>query len=129
MRLLLVLCLLLCSACTDSDKAEIHALLDTRDQSISQRNIALYKSLLEPDYLNQTGLDKIAQMEGIFTRFEAVQMVSRDRDVRIVNDQNAICEQTYVLKVLADKEWREIVQCEQLTFKYVNHAWKINGGL
>lgn len=127
MRYLLVLALIL-TACS-GDKGEIAELLDARDSAISSRNIEAYASLLSADYLSSGGKSKIDEMQVVFQRFENVEMTSRDREIRILGDNRAICEQTYLLRVFADKQWREVVQREQLKFKYSEGQWKISGGL
>jgi len=124
--LFLMLCL---SSCTDSHESEIISLLESRDASISQQNIMAYSLLLADTYLEKDGINVVMKMEDIFQRFSKVNMISRDREIRILSDQQAICEQTYILKVFADHEWREIVQREQLTFTYINGRWRISGGL
>lgn len=129
MRFILVIALMLFSACTDSDKSEIVDLLETRNQSISQKDIALYTSLYHPPYLAQGGQAIVDKMNIIFGKFDALEMVSRDREIRILNDVKAICEQTYVLKAFANDEWREHVMREQLTFTHADNQWKISGSL
>jgi len=128
MRLILLIALFLTS-CTDSNKSDIIELLNARDASISQQDISQYSSLLSKQYANGQGATKISEMADIFKRFDKVTMTSRDRELRVLDNQQAICEQTYILRVLADGEWREIVQREQLTFEFVDNHWKINGGL
>ncbi|MDQ6989681.1 MAG: hypothetical protein Q9M19_07340 [Mariprofundaceae bacterium] len=128
MRLCLFLCLALLS-CSDTDKFEVAELLDARDQSISAQDITAYSQLLLESYRTDGGGDVLQQMQSIFLRFDEVNMRSRDREIRILSDTEAMCEQTYVLKVLADGDWREIVQREQLSFSRVNDVWKISGGL
>jgi len=116
-------------ACTDINQAELKTLLEARDSSISQKDIKHYSSLLSLPYLKGEGHIKVEEMKKIFKRFDSVEMQSRDREIRMLNDESAICEQTYVLKVFADGEWREIVQREQLTFEKVDGSWKISGGI
>ncbi len=128
LRYLLLIALLCLTACT-SDKDEINALLDQRDISISHKDISAYASLLSDNYLQEHGQLAVQSMQQIFSRFDQVEMNSRDRRVQINDENHAICEQTYILKVLADGEWRNIVQREQLKFHRENDVWKINGGL
>jgi len=128
MRFLLLFAILLAS-CTDANKSDINDLLDARDASISQQNIQQYATLLSDNYIQDVGAEKISAMKDIFSRFEKVIMTSRDRELRIGENNTAICEQTYILKVFADGEWREIVQREQLSFELINNQWKISGGL
>jgi len=125
----IVVLVLLVSGCTDNQAQNIHAVLEARNQSISQQDIQKYAALLDEHYFNHEGQHKVAQMAKVFTRFEKVHMDSRDQDIRIIDDHHAICEQTYILKVFADGDWREIVQREQLTFTNTDGEWKISGGL
>jgi hypothetical protein len=129
MRFILVMALMLFSACTDSDKLEIVDLLETRNQSISQKDIALYASLYDQTYLSQGGQVIIDKMKDTFDKFDALEMISRDHEIRILNESKAICDQTYILKAFAHDEWREYVMREQLTLTHVNNQWKISGGL
>ena len=121
--------LFLTSCTTDNHTQDIQKLLKERNISISQQDIAQYTSLLEQHYLAHKGQQKVEQMAMVFTRFEKVQMNSRDQEIRIIDDNHAICEQTYILKVFADGDWRKIVQREQLTFSRTGGVWKISGGL
>ena len=127
MRFLLILALLL-TACS-GDKGDIADVLEARDNAISQRNIEAYASLLSTGYLNTAGIAKVEEMKAIFQRFENVEMTSRDREIRILDETSAICEQTYLLRVFADKQWREVVQREQLKLTHSDGHWKISGGL
>ena len=129
MRFFLPLCVLLLFSACSSDKGDIIELLETRDYSISQKDITAYSKLLTDAYLNGEGKEKISAMESVFKRFDAVEMQSRDREIRILDDEHAICEQTYLLRVLADKDWREIVQREQLKLELSHDQWRISGGL
>ena len=121
--------LFLTGCTTDNHTQDIQKLLKERNISISQQDITQYTSLLEQQYLAREGEQKVEQMATVFTRFEKVQMDSRDQEIRIIDDQHAICEQTYILKVFADGDWRKIVQREQLTFSRTDGVWKISGGL
>jgi len=124
-----LLVVLLLSACSDMDKFSISSLLDERDQSISAQNIEAYGSLMQDTYRVGAGGKLLRDMEAVFASFDEVQMVSRNREIRILNDNQAMCEQTYVLKMLADGDWREVVQREQLLLRKVDGSWKISGGL
>lgn len=129
MRYLFVFILLFLTSCTDTSKGEIIDLLEKRDASISQKDIGTYSSLLASVYLNDVGAASVQNMKHIFSTFEKVSMVSRDREIQILDKNKAICEQTYILKVFADGTWRQIVQREQLKFQFEDGIWKINGGL
>jgi len=129
MRYILLLVALFFSACTDLDKSQIDDLLDQRNASISQKNIETYTDLLSQSYLDNAGHEAIRSMQHIFATFEKIEMVSRDRRIQINGKNHAICEQTYVLKVFSDNEWRKMVKREQLKFERENGHWKISSGL
>ncbi|MDX8386994.1 MAG: hypothetical protein R8M46_00470 [Ghiorsea sp.] len=118
---------MLVSACTDSDTSEIIDLLETRNQSISQKDMTLYTSLFHQPYLANGGQATVDKMDVIFGKFDVLEMISRDREIRILSDVKAVCEQTYLLKAFAHDEWREYVMREQLTFTYIDDHWKISG--
>ena len=129
-RYAVMLMLVLLAACSNTtSKSDLSKLLDSRDAAISNQDLTLYASLLLDTYNDEQGTGILAQMQQIFARFEQVDMTSRDREIRIVNLDEAMCEQTYVLKVFADGGWREIIQREQLYFKRKNGQWKISAGL
>ncbi|WP_038248351.1 hypothetical protein [Ghiorsea bivora] len=128
-RFIFITTVFMITACTDNQAQSIQTLLEARNHSISQQNIEKYTSLLDANYLKHEGQHKVAQMAEVFTRFEKVHMDTRDQEIRIIDDNHAICEQTYILKVFADGDWREIVQREQLTFTNTDGHWKISGGL
>ncbi|MDQ7002965.1 MAG: nuclear transport factor 2 family protein [Ghiorsea sp.] len=128
-RFIFIALVLITSSCTEKPSQSIQKLLEARNTCISQQNIEQYTALLHPSYLNHGGQQKVEQMAQVFHRFEKVKMNSRDQEVRIIDDNHAICEQTYILKVFADGEWREIVQREQLTFTNTDGTWQISGGL
>jgi hypothetical protein len=128
-RYLAFFAVLLLSACTASDKAEINDVLDQRDASISQKNIQTYTSLLSSVYHKPDEKSALKNIQHIFDAFDKVKMSSRDRRIQIIDDEHAICEQTYILQVLADGDWRKIVQREQLKFHKDKSGWKISSGL
>ncbi len=128
-RFIFIAIVFIITACTDNQTQSIHTLLEARNHSISQQDIEEYTSLLDTSYLKHQGQHKVAQMAQVFTRFKKVRMDTRDQEIRIIDDNHAICEQTYILKVFADGDWRKIVQREQLTFTKTDGHWKISGGL
>jgi len=128
LRYFIILAVLLLPACT-SEKDEINALLAQRDASISQKNIQAYTSLLSQSYPKHDGEKVVAGIKHIFDAFDKVEMNSRDRRIQVIDDKHAICEQTYILRVFADGEWRKIVQREQLKFHKDEKGWKISSGL
>jgi len=119
------------AACSDIDKAGISQLLDARDAAISHRSIAEYSALIASDYSDKDRgkVDIVAQMVSLFDKFERAEMRSYDRQIRLLNDRQAQCEQSYTLKVFADGQWRQIVQREQLTLTDDAGGWKISAGL
>ena len=119
--------LLFLTSCTE--KSEISDILDLRDKSISHQDINLYASLRSQASPKLENAQSIEKVKSIFSRFDAVEMKSRDRVIQIVDDNHAMCEQTYILRVFADGEWRKIVQREQLKLRKENGAWKIISGL
>jgi len=128
-RYILIATVFIITGCTDNQTQSIHSLLEARNHSINQQHIEKYTSLLDANYLKHEGQHTVAQMAMVFTRFEKVHMDTRDQEIRILDDNHAICEQTYILKVFADGDWRKIVQREQLTFSRTDGVWKISGGL
>ena len=129
MRYLLVFTMLVLFACTASDKAEINNTLDLRDTCISQKDIATYTKLLGQKYQLSGESHVVKSMQHIFDSFDKVEMQSRDRRIQLSDDNHAMCEQTYILRVFADGQWRKIVQREQLKLQKENGAWKIISGL
>ena len=113
------------------EKSEIAELMDARDLAISQRSIPDYSALIYSDYNDQgrSKVDAVAQMVALFDKFDGAAMHSHDRHIQQLDDNHAICDQSYTLKVLADGEWRQIVQREQLTLTRDSGGWKISGGL
>lgn len=125
-----VMMTLLLSAC-GGDKQDIHQLLDARDQAVSSRNISSYSALLYHDYNHngQTTSDLLARVEALFFQFDEMEMSSSDRTIYFIDDSHAQCEQTYILRVKADDEWRAIGQRERLDLTKAEDGWRISGGL
>ena len=121
---------LLLTAC-GGDKQDIHQLLDARDQAVSSRNINSYSALLHTEYshLGQSASDVLARVEALFFQFDTMEMSSSDRTIYFVDDSHAQCEQSYILRVKADDEWRAIAQRERLDLIKSADGWKISGGL
>jgi len=113
------------------EKSEIAELMDARDMAISQRSIPDYSALIYSDYNDQgrSKVDAVAQMVALFDKFDRATMRSHDRHIQQLDDNHAICDQSYTLKVLADGKWRQIVQREQLTLTKDSGGWKISSGL
>jgi len=118
-------------ACSDIDKTGISSLLDARDQAISNRSISEYSGLISGSYHDQRRgkVEVVAQMLSLFDKFERAEMHSYDREIRILDNDRAQCEQSYTLRVFADGEWRQIVQREQLTLAEEDNGWRIISGL
>jgi len=68
-------------------------------------------------------------MISLFDKFDRAEMRSHDRQIQQLDNNLARCDQSYTLKVLADGQWRQIVQREQLTLSKDPDGWKISGGL
>jgi len=119
------------AACNGADKAAISAVLDARDAAISQRDIAAYSALIDPQYQDRgrAKVDMVAQMIHLFDRFDRMDMHSFDRTIRIVDDDHAQCIQSYRLRVHADGQWRTMTNREELTLTHTAAGWKISGGL
>jgi hypothetical protein len=123
--------LLFASGCSDIEKAQIAKVLDARDQAVSERNIGDFSMLISDQYYDhgRSKVDIVAQMIGLFEHFEQLSMKSHDRNIRILDDNHAQCEQTYTLRAFADQQWRSIVQKEQLQLIREENRWQISGGL
>jgi len=119
------------TACSDTDKMRISALLDARDIAISQRDIGAYSGLLLDDYSDnrQDKVAVVARMINLFDRFGEIEMKSRDRDIRLIDDDHAQCQQSYTLRVHAEGQWRTLVQREALGFTRTAAGWRISSGL
>jgi len=124
--------LLTVSACSDYDKNEINALLDARDIAVSNHNIKDYDDLLVPGYHDHSGqseFDIVSKMNKLFAQFEKTEMTSSNRIIRLLDNNYAECEQSYLLRVKADGTWRQLNQRERITLTKTSDGWKISGGL
>lgn len=126
--LLAMLCL---AACGDVEKSEIFTVLDARDKAVTERNIEDYSKLLLKNYQYQgkSKFDVVAEVMSLFDQFDASEMKSYDRITRLLDDNHAQCEQSYMLRVQADGEWRQVSQREQIFLTKTPSGWKISGGL
>lgn len=133
MRTILILLLSLAlTGCSNVQKSEINSVLDARDQAISNKDISAYSALLLSDYMDDHGKSKItvvAQFVHMFQQFDKTEMHSYDREIRLIDDTHAQCEQSYKLRVKADGRWRELVQREQIYLVKTPAGWRISGGL
>jgi hypothetical protein len=119
------------TACNATNTADISAVLDARNLAVNEKNIAAYADVITDNY-NQnshTKDDVLMQMFNLFKHFQAIQMQTHNRHINIIDDNHALCEQSYTLKVMADNEWRSMVQQEQLELTKQGDIWKISGGL
>lgn len=131
-RLLIPLIVLALAGCSAVQKTEINEVLNARDLAISSKDVGAYSALLLGDYMDDHGKSKItvvAQFVRMFEQFDATEMHSFDREIRLIDDTHAECEQSYKLRVKADGRWRELVQREQLYFVKTRAGWRISGGL
>jgi len=123
--------LALLTACNASNTADISKVLDARNHAINEKNISTYADIIIEEYHadGRTKEDLLLQMYDLFKHFQNIQMQTHNRQIDIIDDSHALCEQSYSLKVMADHEWRNIVQKEQLELIKQGDTWKISGGL
>ncbi len=119
------------AACSDVQKMEIKTILDARNSAVSEGDINAYSRLLIESYQDedQGKSDVVSKMLGLFGQFDAMEMKTFGRTIRILDDNHAQCEQTYYLRVKADNKWREISQREQISLTRTAAGWQISGGL
>jgi hypothetical protein len=119
------------AGCSEVQKIEIRSVMDARDQAICHKNIQAYSKLLLTAYRDhgQTKVDVVAQMMGLFNRFDQLDMHSFDRVIRMLDATHAQCEQSYRLRVRRHQVWRTIVEREQLRLQKTADGWKISAGL
>ncbi len=132
----LFLCWLMISACTAcsnvaQERQDIGALLDARDQAISNRDLPAYAALLIPDYQDrdQGEFEVINRMRRLFEQFDRIEMHGSDRTIRILDKAHAQCEQSYLLRVHASGIWRQISQRERIGMTRTESGWRISSGL
>lgn len=130
-KLLLLLSLSLLLTACGNDKQEIHQVMDARDQAVSSRDITAYNALIDPDYqhMGQRFADVSGRIQQLFEQFETMEMKSSDRIIYFIDETHAQCEQSYVLRVKADSDWRAIAQKERIDLSKTASGWKISGGL
>ncbi len=119
------------AGCSDVEKARIDAVLDARDAAVTARDIDGYSKLLLADYHDRgrTKITVVASMIDLFSQFDETRMQSFDRNIILIDENHAQCEQSYHLKVRIDNDWREITQREQLYLTKTPAGWRISGGL
>jgi hypothetical protein len=119
------------TACSDIQKMEIETVLDARNSAVSESNINAYSRLLIQSYQDQgqRKADVVSKMLQLFEQFDALEMKSFGRTIRILENGHAQCEQTYYLRVKADNKWREFNQREQISLTRTTTGWQISGGL
>jgi len=128
---LILLFILLLTGCSYSDKQDIHNLLDARDLAVSNHDINSYALLLIQDYQdqNQSEFEVVNNISKLFGQFDEIHMQSSNRVIRFLDDTHAQCEQSYLLRVKADNQWRKISQRERIELTHTVDGWKISGGL
>ena len=130
--LLPVLALILTiTACSDIQKMEIETVLDARNSAVSESNINAYSSLLIQSYQDrgQGKTEVVSKMLQLFEQFDALEMKTFGRTIRILENGQAQCEQTYYLRAKADNKWREFNQREQISLTKTTTGWQISGGI
>jgi len=119
-------------ACQQIDQqAAVDRVLEARNIAMSEKNIEAYAQLLDDDYYDKLKFksDMTDIMQGLFKRFQRIQMHSYNRHIRIIDSEHAQCEQNYTLTVVADATERKLTQREQLELIYTPNGWKIHAGL
>lgn len=121
----------LLNGCGNHDKSDINAILDARDQAVSEHDILAYHELLAPGYHDrgETEAGLVIRINKLFEQFDEISMTSDNRIIRLQDENHALCEQNYRLRVRADKSWREMYQREQIALTRTAGGWKISGGL
>ena len=129
--MIILILILLCSACSEYDKQAIHTLLDARDAAVTQHDIAAYQRLLISETYEQIQRKRqiVHKMQQRFKQFEKIEMQSSNRTIRLLDKQHAECEQSYLLRVFADGAWRQANERERLQLSKTDSGWKISGGL
>jgi activator of HSP90 ATPase len=119
------------TACSDIQKIEIETVLDARNSAVSESNINAYSKLLIQSYQDQgqRKTDLVSKMLQLFEQFDALEMKTFGRTIRILDNNHAQCEQTYYLRAKADNKWREFNQREQISLTRTSAGWQISGGL
>ena len=119
------------TACSDIQKMEIETVLDARNSAVSESNINAYSSLLIQSYQDrgQSKTEVVSKMLQLFEQFDALEMKTFGRTIRILENGQAQCEQTYYLRAKADNKWREFNQREQISLTKTTTGWQISGGI
>ncbi len=119
------------SACSEQDRANIHAVLEARDSAVSNHDIKAYSALLVPgyEYNKKNEFETINRMRKLFDQFEKIEMTSGNRTIRLLDEKHAECEQNYLLHVKAGGKWRQLNQRERISLIKTASGWKISGGL
>jgi len=123
--------LALLTACNATNTAGVAAVLDARNTAMNEKNISTYADLILDTYnvKGRTKEDVLLQIFTLFKDFQSIQMQTHNRHINIIDDNHALCEQNYTLKVKADGQWRNMVQQEQLQLTKQGNDWKISAGL
>lgn len=119
------------AGCSEVQKIEINRVMDARDRAINTKDIRAYSQLLIPAYHDQgrNKADVVAQVQEMFGHFDALEMHSFDRSVRLLDATHAQCIQSYRLRVRRDHAWRAVVEREQVDLQKTKNGWKISAGL
>ncbi|TLS76404.1 hypothetical protein FE236_07185 [Mariprofundus erugo] len=121
----------LLNSCGNHDKSDISTILDARDRAVSEHDILAYHELLAPGYQDrgETEAALVIRINKLFEQFDEITMTSDNRIIRLQDENHALCEQNYRLRVRADKSWREMYQREQISLTRTPAGWRISGGL
>jgi len=118
-------------ACSPSEHAAVEEVLNQRTQAMQDKNIQHYAALIADDYI-VSARDKmkiVEEMQHLFQIFDAIEMETHHRTIRILPHGHAECEQSYTLKVQVDGVWRNMTRREQLMLQNQDGEWKVTAGL
>jgi len=120
------------TSCGEIERWRIAKVLDARDAAMNARDLSRYAELIAEDYLDEQGRTKpelLADVKRLFAQFDAIEMRSMDRVIRLLGKDRAVVEQSYRLIVRKGESVRTIVQREQLRLRKTAQGWQIVSGL
>lgn len=112
------------------EEEEIKGLLQKRMRALAEKNLPLFKELIDPEY-NFKGKDfsqVIAEMEDYFQTYDRIELILDKPRIRFVGEGAEVVE-SFQLKVWYQGEIREFNDLERLQFRKTTWGWKISKGL
>jgi len=112
------------------EEDEIKGILEKRIRALRDKNIEVFKELVDPEY-NFKGKDYkrvISEMEGNFRDYERIELILDRPRMTFFKDRADVVE-GYQLKVWYKGTPREFNDTERLEFKKTSQGWKISKGL